>query len=121
MSFLCGVRLKTIDQLPPTHPLPVDTTIVGAELERNGVCVHLRGDLVPWTSDGGPHAWFSPTAVGPSFLNGTDVPGEALYRYPNNQSARLVWCHDHAIGITRLNAYAGIASDYITGDDVETS
>jgi len=57
--------------------------------------------------------------VGPSFLNGTDVPGEALYRYPNNQSARLVWCHDHAIGITRLNAFAGIASDYITGDDVE--
>jgi len=57
--------------------------------------------------------------VGPSFLNGTGVPGEALYRYPNNQSARLVWCHDHAIGITRLNAYAGIASDYITRDDVE--
>ena len=47
------------------------------------------------------------------------MPGEALYRYPNNQSARLVWYHDHAIGITRLNAYAGIASAYIIRDDVE--
>jgi spore coat protein A len=113
------VRLKTINQLPPTHPLPVDTTIMGAELEQNRICVHLHGGLVPWTSDGGPHAWFSPTAVGPSFLNGTGVPGEALYRYPNGQSSRLVWYHDHAIGITRLNAYAGIASAYIIRDDVE--
>ncbi len=113
------VRMKTINQLPPTHRLPVDTTIMGGELEQNRVCVHLHGGLVPWTSDGGPHAWFSPTAVGPSFLNGTGVPGEALYRYPNGQSARLVWYHDHAIGITRLNAYAGIASAYIIRDDVE--
>jgi hypothetical protein len=32
-----------------------------------------------------------------------------------------VWYHDHAIGITRLNAYAGIASAYIIRDDFETS
>ena len=113
------VRLKAINQLPPVHPLPVDTTIMGAELDSNRICVHLHGGLVDWTSDGGPHAWFSPTGSGPSFLNGTGVPGEALYRYPNNQSARLVWYHDHAIGITRLNAYAGIASAYIIRDDVE--
>jgi spore coat protein A, manganese oxidase len=113
------VRLKTINQLPPTHPLPVDTTLMGAELDPNRICVHLHGGLVPWTSDGGPQAWFSPSASGPSFLNGTGVPGEALYRYPNGQSARLVWYHDHAIGITRLNAYAGIASAYIIRDDVE--
>ena len=113
------VRLHVINQLPSVHPLPVDTTIMGAELEPNRICVHLHGGLVPWTSDGGPFAWFSPTASGPSFLNGTGNPGEAVYRYPNDQTARLVWYHDHAIGITRLNAYAGIASAYIIRDDVE--
>ena len=48
------------------------------------------------------------------------LPGTGTYYYPNEQSARLVWYHDHAIGITRLNAYAGIASAYIIVDDFET-
>jgi spore coat protein A, manganese oxidase len=48
------------------------------------------------------------------------LPGTASYYYPNDQSARFVWYHDHAIGITRLNAYAGIASAYIIIDDFET-
>ena len=47
------------------------------------------------------------------------LPGTGTYYYPNDQSARLVWYHDHAIGITRLNAYAGIASAYIITDDFE--
>jgi len=114
------VRMKVINQLPPVHPLPVDQTIMGAELEQNRCCIHLHGGLVPWTSDGGPFAWFSPTATGGSFLNGTGVAGEGLYRYPNDQSARFVWYHDHSVGITRLNAYAGIASAYIIRDPVET-
>ena len=113
------VRLKVTNALPPVHPLPVDTTIMGAELEPNRICLHLHGGLVPWTSDGGPFAWFSPTSNGISFLNGNGVPGEAVYRYPNQQSARLVWYHDHSVGITRLNAYAGIASAYIIRDDFE--
>ena len=37
----------------------------------------------------------------------------------NNQSARLLWYHDHAFGITRINAYAGIASAYIIRDTFE--
>jgi FtsP/CotA-like multicopper oxidase with cupredoxin domain len=49
------------------------------------------------------------------------LPGTGTYYYPNDQSARLVWYHDHAIGITRLNAYAGIASAYIIIDDFETA
>src|SRR5262249_3144235 len=48
------------------------------------------------------------------------LPGTGTYYYPNETSARLVWYHDHAIGITRLNAYAGIASAYIIVDDFET-
>ena len=43
-----------------------------------------------------------------------------MYDYPNSQSARLVWYHDHAYGITRLNAYAGLASAYLITDDAES-
>ena len=46
---------------------------------------------------------------------------EAEYYYPNNQGTRLVWYHDHAFGLTRLNAYAGIASAYVIYDDYELS
>ncbi len=41
------------------------------------------------------------------------------YWWPNAQSARLMWYHDHAVGITRLNAYAGIATGYLLIDSYE--
>ena len=63
---------------------------------------------------------------GLSFLNNQVLnPGaasnEAEYYYPNHQSARLLWYHDHAFGITRTNAYAGVASAYIIRDAFEAS
>ena len=36
-----------------------------------------------------------------------------------DQSARLVWYHDHAYGITRINAYAGVASALVIRDQFE--
>ena len=67
--------------------------------------VHLHGGFVPWTSDGGPFAWWDPDGhKGPSFLNNSvlGVPrprrNEAEYYYPNDQGARLVWYHDHSLG-----------------------
>ncbi len=118
------VSLTIVNKLPNKHPLPVDNSIGGAEADQpvNRSTTHLHGGLVPWTSDGGPFSWFTSAAnwaTGTSFLNGTGVMGEARYYYPNEQSARLVWYHDHAIGLTRLNAYAGIASAYIIRDAVE--
>jgi len=50
-------------------------------------------------------------------------PGDGamtLY-YPNGQSARMLWYHDHTFGATRLNVYAGMASAYLVTDDVETA
>jgi spore coat protein A len=116
------VSLTIVNKLPNKHILPVDTTIKGAEQAQNRITTHLHGGFVPWTSDGGPFSWFTSAAnwtTGPSFLNGTGTNGEARYFYPNEQSARLVWYHDHAVGTTRLNAYAGIASAYILRDEVE--
>ena len=116
------VRLKVTNQLPNSHPLPVDTTIMGADMgaQVNRAVVHLHGGLTPWNSDGVPFSWFTPAGgpVGETFLNGV-APGKAEYYYTNDQSARLVWYHDHALGITRLNAYAGLASAYIIRDDIE--
>lgn len=109
------------------HILPVDTTIPGGEMGPDRTAVHLHGGLVPWISDGGPFDWFDPYGMeGTSFLNNwvlnpSAKPGEAEYYYPLNQSARFMWYHDHAMGITRLNAYAGIASALLVRDAFEAS
>jgi spore coat protein A len=122
------VWVKIKNNLPDgPHPLPVDPTIMGVVNGQNDnrICTHLHGGFVPWTSDGGPYAWIDPHGnVGPSFVpgvNGTGTPGEILLYYPNQQSNRLMWYHDHAVGITRLNAYVGIASGYLLVDDYEQS
>jgi spore coat protein A len=124
------VQITFRNNLPPTHIIPVDDTIMGvAGNQNNRANVHLHGGLVPWTSDGGPMAWWDPDGnKGESFLNNQVLrPGnpaevnEAEYYYPNNQGARLAWYHDHAFGITRINAYAGIASAYVIYDDYELS
>jgi spore coat protein A len=125
------VLLTVTNLLPQRHILPVDPTIMAGpnglmvgDLPTNRIATHLHGGLTPWFSDGTPFQWFTPTGRhGETFMNVPGfpaLPGTGTYYYPNDQSARLVWYHDHAIGITRLNAYAGIASAYIIIDDFET-
>lgn len=46
-------------------------------------------------------------------------PGATTYYFPNGQSARLLWYHDHTSGLTRLNVYAGMAAPYNLTDPVE--
>ena len=108
------------------HIIPNDLTIPGANLGDNRTTVHLHGGLVPWISDGGPFSWWDPTGTnrGISFLNNqvlnpSAAANEAEYYYPLNQSARFLWYHDHALGITRVNAYSGIASGLLLRDTFE--
>ena len=120
------IQLTFTNNLPATHIIPVDTTIEGADLGDNRATVHLHGGLVPWISDGGPHSWFAPNGdKGLSYvdagLNPGLAPNQAEYYYPMNQSARMLWYHDHAWGTTRLNAYAGIASALLLRDDFESN
>ena len=125
------VLLSVTNLMPSKHILPVDPTIMAGpnglmvgDLPTNRIATHLHGGLTPWFSDGTPFQWFTPTGQhGSSFMNVPGfpaLPGTGTYYYPNETSSRLVWYHDHAIGITRLNAYAGIASAYIIVDDFET-
>ena len=48
-------------------------------------------------------------------------PGALTFFYTNQQSARLMFYHDHAWGITRLNVYAGEAAGYLLTDAMEQS
>jgi spore coat protein A, manganese oxidase len=119
------IQVTFNNNLPPKHIVPVDTSIMGADLAQNRASVHLHGGFTPWISDGGPFGWWAPDGShGVSFLNNQVLnpgaaPNSAEYFYTNDQSARFVWYHDHALGITRINAYAGIASAYIIRDAFE--
>jgi spore coat protein A len=126
------VKLKIANQLPSAHILPVDPTtidppMVGEVAGRvDRITVHLHGAVVRGrvTADQCPGSQIRRNpggfAHGSAFLNHGPHPGSAVYEYPNPQSARLVWYHDHAYGITRLNAYSGLASAYLITDDAES-
>jgi spore coat protein A, manganese oxidase len=123
------VQITFTNKLSGSHPIPIDQSIMGADLGSNRICTHLHGGLVPWISDGGPHAWYDHDGnYGQSVslsmyktMNPNLVNGQAEHYYPNDQSARLLWYHDHSLGITRQNAYVGIASAYIIRDTFEAS
>ena len=75
---------------------------------------HLHGAVVPPDSDGRPDAWFTAGFK----ARGAEWTRE-VYEYPNNQDACTLWYHDHAIGQTRLNVYAGLAGVYVIRDEAE--
>jgi FtsP/CotA-like multicopper oxidase with cupredoxin domain len=95
----------------------------------NRATLHLHGGNSPWISDGTPHQWVTPANENTPWPEGVSVvdvpdmatpaPGEMTFFYTNQQSARLMFYHDHAWGITRLNVYAGEAAPYIIQDETE--
>jgi FtsP/CotA-like multicopper oxidase with cupredoxin domain len=78
--------------------------------------VHLHGGEVPPVVDGGPDAWVTSDGSmrGHAFYSkdGATSGNYHIYCYPNSQEASMIWFHDHALGITRLNVYAGLAGAY---------
>jgi FtsP/CotA-like multicopper oxidase with cupredoxin domain len=134
------VRIKFTNALPTGAGgdlfIPTDTTIMGAGMgptgdtyTQNRAAVHLHGNNTVWISDGTPHQWITPAnestpyPQGVSVYNVPDMPdpgaGSLTIYYTNQQSARLMFYHDHAYGITRLNVYAGEAAGYVLTDQVE--
>ncbi len=105
---------------PLPHLLPVDTTVHWADpagWPDSGVplVTHLHGGHTESASDGLPEAWFTPNFA----QTGMDWVKETYY-YQNDQEAATLWYHDHALGITRLNVYAGLAGFYLVRDSWET-
>jgi FtsP/CotA-like multicopper oxidase with cupredoxin domain/putative cell wall-binding protein len=116
--------------------IPVDTTVMGAgngpdgtAYSQNRATLHLHGGATPWISDGTPHQWTTPADEDTHYPRGVSVvdvpdmpdpgPGSLTFFYTNQQSARLMFYHDHAYGLTRLNVYAGEAAGYLVEDPVE--
>jgi spore coat protein A len=110
------IAVKWKNELPFEHLLPVDRTVHGAEPDKPSVrtVVHLHEGRVKVESDGYPDAWFTQNFenVGPTFIH-------EVYYYPNCQRPATLWYHDHAVGITRLNVYAGLAGLYLLRDQDE--
>jgi spore coat protein A len=105
-----GILVEWANELPTQHMLPIDHSIHGAEADKPEVrtVVHLHGAKAPAESDGYPENWY--------------VPGKsAVYHYPNRQDAAMLWYHDHALGINRLNIFAGLFGTYLLRDDFEDS
>jgi spore coat protein A, manganese oxidase len=110
---------------PLPHLLPIDRSIDWAlkndpNWEKRGVPIvtHLHGGHTESASDGLPNQWFTPNFVmkGPGFIKGDVQP----FYYSNHQEAATIWYHDHAMGVTRLNVYAGLAGYYLITDNNES-
>jgi spore coat protein A, manganese oxidase len=111
----CPIDVRWKSALPERHLLPIDTTIHGAESTLPAVrtVAHLHGAAVHPDSDGYPEAWFTSRGqTGPKFKS-------LISSYPNDQAAATLWYHDHCLGITRLNMYAGLAGFYLIRDEQE--
>jgi spore coat protein A, manganese oxidase len=96
--------------------IPVDLNLTDGN-PKVGLVIHLHGGFVLAADDGNPVAG----------VNG--VPASAIYSdsgqpqavtYPNDQRATLLWYHDHYLGATRLNVFAGLAGGYLIRDVYDT-
>ncbi|MBD2353541.1 multicopper oxidase domain-containing protein [Tolypothrix sp. FACHB-123] len=120
------ITINWKSKLPKQHLLPVDTTIHWAytgtkyNISKNGVPVvaHLHGGHTKSKYDGLPDAWF--TSTGKAGKLAINKGATQAYTYDNDQQAANIWYHDHALGITRLNVYAGLAGFYILRDKYDT-
>jgi len=99
-----GVLIDWVNQLPPKHFLPIQP-MPGQmpsmkDAPETRTVAHLHGARVPHASDGYPDDWFG--------------PGHSkLCFYPNHQDAASLWVHDHAMGVSRMNVFAGLMGWYI--------
>lgn len=103
-----AVLIEWSNELPQRHFLPIDHTLhgAGANVPESRTVVHVHGARVRAEADGYPDSWYT--------------PGNKLtYRYPNRQPAATLWYHDHAMGIERLNVYAGLFGAFLIRDEVE--
>ncbi len=140
------VRVRWLNWLPKRHLLPVDTTVhcgpygadndedpPGPELDADGnpvpnpcrpqirTVVHLHGGHTDSDSDGYPEAWTTKKFKDGGPLMQWDLPygPTGTFRYRNDQQGAALWYYPHAMGITRLNVYAGLAGFYLLRDDIE--
>jgi spore coat protein A len=108
------VRATFTHALPDTYParIPVDTrfTAFGNQVR---LLTHLHGGFVAADSDGNPAA--TPNGFGSGETQTVLYPNQAP-----QTAASLLWFHDHGLGLTRLNVFAGLAGAYLIRDQLDT-
>jgi len=92
------------------------------------IVTHVHGAHVAEDSDGYAEAWYLPNALNiPAGYATTGTfydyfntkyahywaPGSAAFMYTNDQPATTLWYHDHSLGMTRANVYAGPAGYWL--------
>ena len=117
----------------PRDSRPTFSSTPGAYTGPVPIVTHVHGAVgVGDESDGYAEAWYLPAANNIPAGYATEgtwytyfkgkaaqrfgvnwVPGTATFQYPNHNRASTIWYHDHALGMTRLNVYAGPAGFYI--------
>jgi spore coat protein A len=108
------LTVRYTHRLPETYPawLPVDRrlTPLGNEVR---LMTHLHGGFVAADSDGNP-------AVTPNGFGPGETQSVLYTNQPPQMPASLLWFHDHGLGATRLNVFAGLAAAYIVRDQYDT-
>jgi spore coat protein A len=102
------ILIEWVNALPTAHFLPIDHTLHGAGADQPEVrtAVHVHGAKVPPQYDGFPENW--------------QTPGQTYQAvYSLNQDPATLWYHDHAMGIERLNQYAGLFGFFLVRDEAE--
>ena len=96
------------NELPLLPLVPADPALIPSGLITSRINTHLHGGRVSPAADGNPfHAYAADRSqeVGPG--------ASQTKHYANQQGGALLWYHDHALGVTRTNVYAGLAGGYL--------
>lgn len=102
-----------------------DTPLNGPSTQSVPDMFFANGNIVPFCSatvlsNCYPNGTFTGgTYALPVGATTTPTPGDMTFYWTNQQGGRLMFYHDHAYGITRLNVYAGEAAGYLLYDPVE--
>ncbi len=123
-------KLTCADGTPRTDCRPDPSSVINPGLGQPytgpvPMITHVHGSHVDPESDGYPEAWWLPDAEnipagyatqGTQFdqaLTANAVPGSAAFSYRNDQAPTTIWYHDHTLGMTRNNVYAGPAGFWL--------
>lgn len=106
------------NNLPSQYPgsVPIDPTLMMEATLDGGIpaVAHLHGGFNLPQFDGTPFQWFNKGGrTGSHYITNT-------YTYGNEQRAANLWYHDHAVGVTRLNPFCGLAGYYLLRDAIDT-
>ena len=133
---------QTISSFPNVSEYMSPTLSQGNYVGPIPLVTHVHGAHVVHYSDGNPMAWYMPDSISVADMgydaesetyrcyksyaeSGTNwTAGNSVFDYTNDQRANTLWYHDHAMGLTRTNVYAGLSGFYLIrggGGDIITN